>query len=77
MPESSLFIMDDGTIDKSEESEFIINDILKDKEIYCTLDSREINVYLNDEKICKININVDENIESLLKEVKTKFLKIV
>ncbi len=78
MPESSLFIMDDGIIDKTQESEFTINDILKDKdkkEIFCTLDSREINVYLNDEKTCELNIFVDENIESLLKEVKNKIPK--
>ena len=72
MPENSLFIKDDGTIDKSEESEFTINDILKDKEIHCSSFSRDVNVYINDKNICKININVDENIESLMKEMKGK-----
>ena len=72
MPENSLLIMDDGTIDKSQEYEFTINDILKDKEIHCSSTSRDINVYINDKNIWKININVDENIESLLKELKDK-----
>ncbi len=35
MPENSLFIMDDATIDKSVESDFTISDILKDKEVHC------------------------------------------
>ncbi len=72
MPENSLFIMNDGTIDKSDESEFTINDILKDKEVHCSSSSRDVDVYLNDKIVCKININVDENIESLLKELKGK-----
>jgi hypothetical protein len=45
------------------------------KKIHCTLDSREINVYLNEKNICKNNICVDENIGSLLKEVKNKIPK--
>ena len=72
MPENSLFILDDGTIDKAQESEFTINDILKDKEIHCSSITTDVNIYINDKNICKININVDENIESLLKELKGK-----
>ena len=75
MPENSLFILDDGTIDKSQESDFTINDILKDKVVHCSSVSKNVNVYINDKKICEININVDENIESLLKELKDKIPK--
>ena len=75
MPENSLFILDDGTIDKSQESDFTINDILKDRVVHCSSVSKNVNVYINDKKICEIKINVDENIESLLKELKDKIPK--
>jgi hypothetical protein len=51
MPENSLFIMDDGTIDKSQESEFTINDILKDKEVHSSSISIEMLMYTSMIKI--------------------------
>ena len=75
MPENSVFILDDATIDKEQESEFTIKDVLKNKEVLCFLNMNDVNVYLNNEKICKINICVDENIESLIKEVNLKISK--
>ena len=75
MPNTALFIMKDGIIEKTEESEFTIKDILKGKEVYCSLNTNEINIYLNEEIVCKLNICIEEKIESLLKEIKDKIPK--
>ena len=74
-PNTALFIMEDGIIEKTEESEFTIKDILKGKEVYCSLNTNEINIYLNEEIVCKLNICIEEKIESLLKEIKDKIPK--
>lgn len=75
MPESSSFIMEDATIEKEDESEFSIKDILKDKEVHCSLNADEISIYLNDENILKLNINTNDKIEFLLNELKDKISK--
>ena len=72
MPESSLFLMEDAIIEKETESDITIKDIIKGKEVYCSTNSKEINIILNDKNICKINISTDESIESLIKEAGSK-----
>ena len=62
MPNTALFIMEDGIIEKTEESEFTIKDILKGKEVYCSLNTNEINIYLNEEIVCKLNICIEEKL---------------
>ena len=72
MPESSLFLMEDAMIEKETESDITIKDIIKGKEVYCSTNSKEINIILNGKNICKINISTDESIESLIKEAGSK-----
>ena len=75
MPESSLFLMEDALIEKSEESEITIKDILKGNEVFCSSNTKDINIYLNEENISQINICIEESIESLFKELKDKIPK--
>jgi len=75
MPESSSFIMEDATIEKGDESEFTIKDILKDKEVHCSFNTDEISIYLNDENLFKLNINTNEKIDFLLNELEGKIPK--
>lgn len=72
MPNSTLFIMEDAIIEKSEEFDFSVKDILKGNEVFCSSNTNDINIYLNEENISKLNICIEESIESLLKEVKDK-----
>lgn len=75
MPETSFFLMDDATIEKENENEFSIKDILKGKEVYCYMNTNNINRYLNDKIICELNAGIEETIEYLLKELKNKIPK--
>ena len=51
MPESSLFLMEDAIIEKETESDITIKDIIKGKEVYCSTNSKEINIILNGKNI--------------------------
>ena len=76
MPDNCLFHMEDAIIEKENENDFTINDILKGNEVFCSMCKKdEINIFLNDENICKLSIGIEESVESLIKEVKDKIPK--
>lgn len=54
---------------------FSIKDILKGKEVYCSMNTNNINIYLNDKIICELNVGLEENIKYLLNELKGKIPK--
>ena len=73
MSDNCLFLMEDAIIEKENENEFTINDILKGNEVYCSMSKNDdINIFLNDENICKLSIGIEESVESLIKEIKDK-----
>ena len=75
MPESSHFILDDAFIEKDDEAELTIKDIIKNNEVFCSSNTSSIDIYLNNEIICKHEINPDEKFENLYKEIKAKIPK--
>ena len=75
MPESSLFLENDATIDKEDEKDYSIKEILKNNQISCTFNTSNINIYLNNKKITECDINPDEEIISLIKQLGGKIPK--
>lgn len=69
MPESSLFLENEATIDKEDEKEYSIKDILKNNQVLCTFNTSNINIFLNDKKITECDINTEEEIISLIKQL--------
>ena len=72
MPGNCFFMMEDAIIEKNDEQNFIIKDIEKNNQVFCSLNTTSINIYLNDKNILKLDINIDENIENLIKELNGK-----
>ena len=72
IPENGNFMLDDAIIEKSDEKEYTIKDIQKNYQIVCSINTTNINIYLNGENILKIDINANEKIESLIKELNGK-----
>ena len=75
MPESCYFILDDAIIEKNDEAELTIKDIIKNNEVFCSSNTSNIDIYLNDEIVCKHEINLDEKFENLYKELNEKIPK--
>ena len=65
-------MMEDAIIEKNDEQNFIIKDIEKDNQVFCSLNTTSLNIYLNDKNILTLDINIDENIENLIKELNGK-----
>ena len=72
MPGNCFFMMEDAIIEKNDEQNFIIKDIEKDNQVFCSLNTTSLNIYLNDKNILTLDINIDENIENLIKELNGK-----
>ena len=65
-------MMEDAIIEKNDEQNFIIKDIEKNNQVFCSLNTTSLNIYLNDKNILTLDINIDENIENLIKELNGK-----
>jgi len=72
MPGNCFFMMEDAIIEKNDEQNFVIKDIEKNNQVLCSLNTTSINIFLNDKNILKHDINIDENIEILIKELNGK-----
>lgn len=72
MPGNCFFMMEDAIIEKNDEQNFIIKDIEKNNQVFCSLNTTSLNIYLNDKNILTLDINIDENIENLIKELNGK-----
>ena len=72
MPGNCYFMMEDAIIEKNDEQDYTIKDIEKDKKVICSMNTTTINIYLNDKLILKLDIGIEETIESLSKEIKGK-----
>ena len=72
MPGNCFFLMEDAIIEKNDEQNFIIKDIEKNNQVFCSLNTTSLNIYLNDKNILTLDINIDENIENLIKELNGK-----
>ena len=72
MPGNYFFMMEDAFIEKNDEQNFVIKDIEKNNQVFCSLNRTSINIFLNDKNILKHDINIDENIEILIKELNGK-----
>ena len=75
MPDNCLFMLDDATIEKEDENEYTIKDIVKNNEVFCSTNTTSLNIFLNNKNISKLDINMDEGIESLIKELNGKIPK--
>ena len=65
-------MLEDAIIEKNDEQNFIIKDIEKNNQVFCSLNTTSLNIYLNDKNILTLDINIDENIENLIKELNGK-----
>jgi hypothetical protein len=72
MPGNYFFMMENAFIEKNDEQNFVIKDIEKNNQVLCSLNTTSINIFLNDKNILKHDINIDENIEILIKELNGK-----
>lgn len=72
LPENGNFMVDDAIIEKTDEKDYTIKDIEKNFQIICSINSTSINIYLDNKCISKLDINNEENIESLIKELNGK-----
>ena len=75
LPESGYFMLDDAIIEKNDESDYSIKDVVKNKQIICMLNTESIKVFLNDKNICKLDISIDEPVENLIKGLNGKIPK--
>ena len=62
-------------MEKDDEAELIIKDIIKNDEVFCSLNTSSTDIYLSNEIIYKHEINPDEKFENLYKEIKAKIPK--
>ena len=58
LPESGYFMLDDAIIEKNDESDYSIKDVVKNKQIICMLNTESIKVFLNDKNICKLDVSI-------------------
>ena len=72
LPENGNFMVEDAIIEKTDEKDYTIQDIEKNFQIICSINSTSINIYLDNKFIAKFDINIEENIESLIKELNGK-----
>ena len=72
LPESCNFMLDDATVEKNDEKELTIKDIIKNNEVFCSLNTSNIKVYLNNELVCNQELNPDEKLDNLYKNIKNK-----
>jgi len=72
MPGNYFFMIEDAFIEKDDEQNFVIKDIEKNNQVFCSPNRTSINIFLNDINILKHDINIDENIEILIKELNGK-----
>ena len=49
-----------------------LKDIIKNNEVFCSLNISNIKVYLNNELICNQELNPDEKLDNLYKNIKNK-----
>lgn len=75
LPKNGYFILDDAIIEKNDESDYSIKNVVKNKQIICMLNTESIKVFLNDKNICKLDISIDEPVENLIKELNGKIPK--
>ena len=75
MPDNCLFMLDDATIEKEDENEYTIKDIVKNNEVFCSTNTTSLNIFLNNKNISKLDISMDDGIESLIKELNGKIPK--
>ena len=74
IPEKCNFMLDDFIIEKNDEKEYTINEIQKNNQVFCSINTTSINIYLNNKNIAKIDIDPDEKIDTLIKELGGKNL---
>jgi len=74
IPEKCNFMLDGFIIEKNDEKEYTINEIQKNNQVFCSINTTSINIYLNNKNIAKIDIDPDEKIDTLIKELGGKNL---
>ena len=74
IPEKCNFVLDGFIIEKNDEKEYTINEIQKNNQVFCSINTTSINIYLNNKNIAKIDIDPDEKIDTLIKELGGKNL---
>jgi hypothetical protein len=73
MPENCFFMDENNIIEKNDEQFYLIKDIEVNNQIFCSIkDISNINIFLNNRNISNLDINVDESIENLIKELNGK-----
>ena len=75
MPDNCFFILDDAIIEKDDESELTIKNMIEGNEVFCSLKTSSIGIYLNNKLIQKHEINPVGKFENLYKEIKAKIPK--
>ena len=73
MPENCFFMDENKIIEKNDEQFYLIKDIEVNNQIFCSIkDISNINIFLNNRNISNLDINLDESIENLIKELNGK-----
>ena len=73
MPENCFFIDENKIIEKNDEQFYLIKVVEVNNQRFCSIkDIANIKIYLNNRNISNLDINVDESIENLIKELNGK-----